>query len=161
MVTTPSVYATEALNNPSFVKQETTVHDDGGGGSGSDDSKGKSPVDEFPEMDNPFVDGVGGDVKNCKDLINDDMMAVFDLVFSWIKIAAAIGVIIYGCVDFARSMFAQDTIKQMEDSTETSLSKATGRFVKRLILAVLIFFTPTIVYYLLDLVLPGIGYCKI
>ena len=157
---TPAVYAEEKSYSVEFAKEVV----DTPGADANKDDEDKDSKDAFilPDWDNPIGGDIGGDVTECKQLLTEDIIEILKLVFDWIKLGAAIGVIIFGMLDFAKVILHSDTQKEMEDSLTTYMSRvAIKHFVSRLVLAVLIFFTPMIIYYLVDLVLPNIGYCKI
>lgn len=81
--------------------------------------------------------------ESCEGLLGEDLLNDISLVFTWIRIAVPILVIILGSTDFARAVLADD---------QQELKKATSRFTKRCIIAVAIFFVPSIIMYLLSFI---------
>lgn len=80
---------------------------------------------------------------DCKGLLGDELLDDISLVLTWIRIAVPILVIILGTTDFAKAVLSDD---------QQELKKATGRFAKRCIIAVAIFFIPSIIMYLLSFI---------
>ncbi len=79
---------------------------------------------------------------NCEGILGDDLIDFINKVFRWIQIIAPIFVIIMGSVDFAGAILQDD---------KDALKKASSKFVKRLIIAVALFFIPIILSFLLDI----------
>ena len=68
------------------------------------------------------------------------LMYVINRILTWIKIAVPIIVIVFGLVDFSKVVVSQD---------QDALKKATSKFTKRCLVAVIIFFVPSIIMILL------------
>lgn len=82
------------------------------------------------------------DVNECGDLINDDLKKILNQYMTWFRILVPIIVLILGTVDFAQAVFS---------SNEDGMKKAQSKFIKRLIIAVVIFLIPTFVNLLMDI----------
>lgn len=77
---------------------------------------------------------------NCG-LIDQGLMDIIEEVYGWIKVIVPIALICFGVFDFSVPVMSGD---------KDALSKATSRFIKRCIIAIIIFFVPLLVRYLLD-----------
>lgn len=85
--------------------------------------------------------GLGNDVDvSCEGLLGDDLLDLISEIFTYIKIAAPILLLVLGSVDFGQAVISQD---------KDALTKAFSKFVKRAIICVAIFFIPIILEYLL------------
>lgn len=95
----------------------------------------KSAEEEIPDF--------GEDIKvTCDDLLSTDLRKTINKILTYIRILVPILVIVLGIVDFSSAVFS---------SKEEEMKKAQSRFVKRLIIAVIIFLTPSLINLLLDL----------
>ena len=81
-------------------------------------------------------------VIDCEGLLGQKLIEKIKSYLNIIKIIIPIILIGLGIVDFARAMFA---------GTEENMKKAQQTFIKRLLIAVLIFFVPTIVEIILNI----------
>ena len=75
----------------------------------------------------------------CDGILGPELIDFFQMIFNWIKIIAPIAVVILSSVDFAGALLKDD---------KDALSKASSKLIKRLIVAVALFFIPTILNYL-------------
>ena len=80
-------------------------------------------------------------IEKCENLLTKDTIDFIKMIFTWIQIAAPILVIVLGGVDFAGALLKDDA---------DALKKAIGTFTKRLIIAVILFFVPIIIKFVLD-----------
>ena len=78
--------------------------------------------------------------KNCEGILGDELLEFINKIFGWIQIAAPIIVIVLGGVEFAGAILQDD---------KDALKKASNKFIKRLIIAVALFFIPMILELLL------------
>lgn len=78
--------------------------------------------------------------KNCEGILGDELLEFINKIFGWIQIAAPIIVIVLGGVEFAGAILQDD---------KDALKKALNKFIKRLIIAVALFFIPMILELLL------------
>jgi len=81
-------------------------------------------------------------VFDCETLIGRDLIREINSYLDIIKIAIPIILIGFGIIDFTKAMFAGD---------ESQMKKAQTDFIKRLAIAILIFFVPTIINILLSI----------
>lgn len=81
-------------------------------------------------------------VINCEELLGKDLIDKINSYLNIVKIAIPIIVIAFGIIDFSKAVFAgeEDTMKESQK-----------KFIKRLGIAILIFFVPTIVNLILQL----------
>ena len=70
------------------------------------------------------------------------MLDFINMIFRWIQIIAPIIVIVLGGIDFAGAILKDD---------KDALKKASSKFIKRLIIAVILFFVPLILSWLLNI----------
>lgn len=111
-------------------------------------------VDETCTSDLTFTTGDSGidwddEVSvNCDGIIGKDMLDFLNKIFGWIQIIAPIVVIILGGVDLAGAVLQDD---------KDALKKATSKFIKRLIVAVALFFIPIILEFILTIFNKAIG----
>jgi len=78
---------------------------------------------------------------DCEGLLGDDIMELLDEIFLYVKILIPVALIGFGIVDFVKAVFS---------SKEEDMKKAQNRFIKRLIIAAIIFILPSIVNALLN-----------
>ena len=76
-------------------------------------------------------------------LLGQDLLDDISTVFTWIKITVPILLILLGSIDFGKAVLSDD---------QQELKKATSKFIKRCIIAVAIFFIPTIIMYLISFI---------
>lgn len=81
-------------------------------------------------------------VRDCETLIGEEIKGKIEKFATIIKIAVPIILITFGIIDFTKAMFSSD---------EEGMKKSQKTFIKRLAIAVLFFFTPTIVNLLLSI----------
>ena len=81
------------------------------------------------------------DITDCSQLISDDLREILNKYFLAFRILVPLAVLALGIIDFAKAVFA---------SKEDDMKKTQQTFIKRLIVAVAIFFIPTFVNLLLD-----------
>lgn len=88
---------------------------------------------------------LGKEISNtsCEGLLGPDLLDDISTILTWIRIAAPILLIILGSVDFASAVLSDD---------QQAFKKAGSKFVKRCIVAVAIFFVPSIIMYLLSFI---------
>lgn len=114
-------------NNPS-----ATVETGLGDLIGGDDF---TPID-YGNLDDVNCEGIFGDIKDEKSL-----MHIIDQIFTWIRIAVPILLIILGVTDFTKVVASQDP---------DAMKKSTSKFVKRCIMAAIIFFLPSLIMLILQ-----------
>lgn len=83
------------------------------------------------------------DDESCEGLLGQDLLDDISTVFTWIKITVPILLILLGSIDFGKAVLSDD---------QQELKKATSKFIKRCIIAVAIFFIPTIIMYLISFI---------
>lgn len=132
----------------SMYRIYTTVYLEGNEGKtyfwDEEGQRGKNPItgEELSgsDIDDPqFIDI---EVENCEDLLGKDIAGYFKIVWNLIKIGIPIILIGLGTIDFVQAVFS---------GKEDGMKKAQGKFIKRIIIAVIIFLIPTILGLLLDI----------
>lgn len=88
-----------------------------------------------------FNESLGDD---CHSLIAPELIKKIKKYMNWIRIIVPILLIVLGTVDFAKAVLIQE-----ERNNDTN--KAFNTFIKRCVIAVAIFFVPTILHILVDL----------
>lgn len=86
---------------------------------------------------------------DCKSLIGEGMISLINQGLSIIKIIVPILVIGLGIFDFVRAIFA---------SSEDDMKKAQKTFVRRLIIAVIIFFSPILINLVINITNEAAGF---
>lgn len=79
---------------------------------------------------------------DCDGIFGDELLDFIGDIFKWIRILAPIAVILLSSVEFAGALLQDD---------RDALKKASNRFVKRLIIAVALFFVPLILEFILNI----------
>lgn len=81
-------------------------------------------------------------VVNCEGLIGEDLVLKINSYLNIVKIAIPILLIALGVFDFVKAFFASD---------EQGMKKAQGEFIKRIVISVIFFLTPTLVNLILKI----------
>lgn len=99
-------------------------------------AKYKISFHETPNIEKP-------DINSCEQLFTPDILSIIDEILNVVKVIAPILVLVLGIIDFAQAIFSDN---------DDSLKKAQGKFVKRLLVAVLLFLLPIFVNFLLTVI---------
>ena len=116
--------------------------------------QGTCPEPDDTQGGNPDPIGPGKEFENCTDLFGENS-ETFNLLkesFRAITIVAPIIVIVLSIMDFIKAVAASD---------DKAIKEAQSKFVKRLVICVLIFFLPNILKILFNLVGNQFGICDI
>lgn len=86
-------------------------------------------------------------IKTCSDLFKGDggstiLLDILKILVGTVKVLVPVVLLVMGSVDFAKAIIAQD---------DNAIKKAQSKFIKRLLIAVIIFLIPTILTALLDI----------
>lgn len=79
----------------------------------------------------------------CEGILGPDLLDDISTILTYIRIAVPILVIVLGSIDFAKAVLSDE---------QQELKKSGSRFIKRCIIAILIFFVPTLIMYLISFV---------
>lgn len=79
---------------------------------------------------------------NCEGILGDELLDFINKIFRWIQIIAPIIVIVLGFVEFGSAVLQDD---------KDALKKASSKLIKRLIIAVALFFIPLILGWILTI----------
>ena len=90
--------------------------------------------------------------QNCKDILGADLQSLLNEVFTWIQIAVPCIVLVLCTVDMAQAVIAQE---------ENHIRQAQAKCIKRILIGVAIFFTPTLINILLLIAGAATGTCNI
>ena len=93
--------------------------------------------------DTDIVSGISGTLDNCDTIIHKDIINLLNEYMSWIRILVPIAIIVFSIVDLFSAIIS---------GKEEEMKKNQQRFVKRLIIGVVIFFVPTIVNFILSII---------
>ncbi len=105
--------------------------------------KDPTPTDVTnPSDGNSTIDWGNPVETNCEGILGQDLLDFINKIFRWIQILAPIFVIIMGGIDFAGAILQDD---------KDALKKASSKLVKRLIIAVALFFIPFILSFILNI----------
>lgn len=85
--------------------------------------------------------GTDVNVEKCEDLFSDTFLKTINGYMTVIRILVPIALIALGMLDFSKAIFA---------GKEDDMKKAQSTFIKRLIIGIIIFFVPTIVNFILN-----------
>ncbi len=76
------------------------------------------------------------EIKSCEDLFGENTRSIINTVMKWIRISVPILWLIgLGIMDFSKAVFS---------SKDDDMKKAREKFIKRIVAAVLVFFSPNI-----------------
>lgn len=81
--------------------------------------------------------------ENCEGLLGEKIINMINDVLTYVKVLVPIALIAFGIIDFTKAVFS---------TKEDSMKKAQMNFIKRLIMAVVIFIVPSIINLLLNTV---------
>lgn len=90
--------------------------------------------------------------QNCKDILGADLQSLLNEIFTWIQIAVPCIVLVLCSVDMGQAVISQE---------EKSIKSAQSKCIKRLIIGVAVFFTPTLINILLLIAGAATGTCNI
>lgn len=103
-------------------------------------------VDRFNEVYREYNDGIGaGELPIDCGLLDPELVSTIQQIFDIVRLIVPIILVLFGSMDFGKAVIANDP---------DALKKAASSFLKRAVAAVIIFFLPTIIRYLLTL--PGL-----
>ena len=91
-------------------------------------------------QDNILTGGKTADM-TCEGILGENVLEDLEKILLWIRIAVPILIIILGSLDFGKAILADD---------QKAFNKAGSTFIKRIIAAILVFFAPTIIMYLIN-----------
>lgn len=80
---------------------------------------------------------------NCEGLLGENLIATINDVLLYVKILIPVALIAFGLIDFVKAVFS---------TKEDDMKKAQVRFIKRLIMAVIVFIVPSIINLLMTAV---------
>lgn len=81
-------------------------------------------------------------IENCTDLVGKEIAGYFTIVWNLVKIGVPIILIGLGTIDFVQAIFA---------GKEDEMKKVQGKFIKRIIIAAMIYLVPTLIGFLLKI----------
>lgn len=87
-------------------------------------------------------DFIKQEITSCKQLLGDEIRNIFNVIWNIVKFGIPIILIGLGTLDFVQAVFA---------SKEDGTKKAQSKFIKRLIIAVVIFLIPTLISFILNI----------
>lgn len=88
---------------------------------------------------------------DCTGFIGTETYNVLQIIYTWMRIAVPILVVLLITIDMAKAVTAQD---------DNAIKKAQGHAVKRVIIGVAVFLVPTILDILFGLTNLALGECK-
>ena len=101
-------------------------------------------VDDLPIFD-------PGEYDDCEGILGPELISFINTIFDYVKILVPVALIALGSFDIGRAVFA---------GNEDEMKKATKTFIRRLIIAVIIMFSPLLVNFIINVVnnATGSGY---
>lgn len=79
---------------------------------------------------------------DCEAILTDEAIDFLNRIIRYIRIFVPILLVVFGVVDFGKCLISDD---------KDDMKKATSKFMKRCVIAVAIFFVPTIISFLVDI----------
>lgn len=109
-----------------------------------DDAKGVEYNVEYKDYTGELLTKTPWKTLSCSDIIPEGSKTqeLLKTIINMIKIAVPVLLLIFGVIDFGSAIFAQE---------EGNIKKAQGKFIKRLIIAVIIFLIPSILNVILSI----------
>lgn len=86
---------------------------------------------------------------DCESLIGEEMISFINKGMNIIKLIVPLLLIVFGVFDFVKAIFA---------SNDDEIKKAQKSFIRRLIIAVIIFFSPILVNFIIDMTNEAAGF---
>ena len=129
-----------------------------GGSTGNVISVGDSSVDNLNFVCTNCSDGLGNMVifdpkeyTTCEGILGTRLVNFINTIFNYVKVLVPVALIALGSFDIGRAVFA---------GNEDEMKKATKTFIRRLIIAVIIMFSPLLVNFIINVVnnATGTGY---
>ena len=101
-------------------------------------------VDDMPIFDSGVYD-------DCEGILGPELISFINTIFDYVKVLVPVALIALGSFDIGRAIFA---------GNEDEMKKATKTFIRRLIIAVIIMFSPLLVNFIINVVnnATGSGY---
>ncbi len=114
-----------------------------GGGSGSGSTSDDETYEDYEDSDGPDISGPSTS-SGCSGIIGNGQFRIYLTdILNAMRIVGVAMVIVFSTIDFAQALITQDN---------DAMKKASEKSMKRLILAMVIFFTPILLNILLSLV---------
>lgn len=92
--------------------------------------------------DGEFPVGNTETINECEILIGEDVVEELNNVMFYIRLSVPILLLVFGALDFGTAVLSAD---------DSGMKKAQGKFIKRLIIGIAIFFVPTIVNLIINI----------
>lgn len=89
------------------------------------------------------IDFIKPVINSCEDLLGRENASYLNIIWNLVKIGIPIILIVFGGIDFVQAIFA---------GKEDNMKKAQEKFIKRIIIAIVIFIIPTLLSFLLGIV---------
>lgn len=89
------------------------------------------------------IDFIKPVINSCEDLLGTEITGYLNIIWNLVKIGIPIILIVLGGIDFVQAIFA---------GKEDGMKKAQEKFIKRIIIAIIIFLIPTLLSFLLNIV---------
>lgn len=92
-----------------------------------------------------------GEYDDCEGILGPELISFINTIFDYVKVLVPVALIALGSFDIGRAVFA---------GNEDEMKKATKTFIRRLIIAVIIMFSPLLVNFIINVVnnATGTGY---
>lgn len=104
----------------------------------------KTNLDKINNDNKPIEDDKENDIKDeigeCQGILTPEMLELINEAIKWIRISVPILLIVLGSIDFGKAVLADD---------KDIMKKSSTAFVKRCVIAIAIFFLPTLINILI------------
>jgi hypothetical protein len=152
--TRASGFTLEGLKNGYAMKQAI---DDARNNGGLDDSQHDILIDDIDDAADTIDDDVedfgdiigpwwknllmGNQIKICDGLLDPELVDIINEILNWIRIIVPIMVIALSTADFTKAVLSAE---------KDEMHQAISKLIKRLVIAIVIFFTPTLIHLLVN-----------
>ena len=140
LTTDSKIAATDTNEHNFYLLFSDAAQDVRENGSGKMDANNFIDLKVFEGKWTDFIQD-GEQYDSCDGLLGDDLIKIIDDILFYVRVFVPIILIALGLMDFVKAVIA---------SQDDAMAKARNKFIKRLIMAFVIFLAPTVVNFLLN-----------
>lgn len=109
----------------------------------------KNNVERFTDVIGSWYGKLMGiEKQTCESILDKDLVTIINRILTWIRIAVPILVIILSSMDFGKAVLSEE---------KDEMKQAINKLVKRLVVAIIIFFIPTLLHLFVDIYNTTVG----
>lgn len=109
----------------------------------------KNNVERFTDVIGSWYGKLMGiEKQTCESILDKDLVKIINRILTWIRIAVPILVIILSSMDFGKAVLSEE---------KDEMKQAINKLVKRLVVAIIIFFIPTLLHLFVDIYNTTVG----